>query len=144
MSGWLGVVAAAHVRRGRELGIAQLGHGRRGPLARLSPGDVLVYYSPTENLGDKAPLREFTAFGTVADGEIFTHPVEGEAADAPRMTGDMHRRRVDWLDTRPVALADVRDDLHLTQAPNWGYRLRTGLVPLDDHDVVLLRERMAG
>lgn len=133
MSGWLGVVSAEHVRRGVSLGIAQIGHGKRAGLARMRAGDTLVYYSPVERLGDAAPLRAFTALGTIADDEIWQ-------ADE----GDFRpfRRRVAYERMAPVALEDVRAELHLTASPNWGYQLRRGLVPLEDHDVELIRARM--
>lgn len=133
MSGWLGVVSAAHVRRARDLGIAQINHGKRAGLARMRPGDTLVYYSPTEERGDRMPLRAFTAFGAVADDEIWQ-------ADEGNFTP--YRRRVIYRPTKPLPLADVQAELHLCAAPNWGYQLRRGLVSLDEHDVSLLRERM--
>lgn len=131
--GWLGVVSAEHVRRGVELGIAQINHGKRPGLARMSAGDTLVYYSPTEARGDETPLRCFTAIGTLPDDEIW---------QADEGTFRPHRRRVAYATASPVPLAEVRDLLHLTQEPNWGYRLRLGLVPLDDHDVRILSEAM--
>ncbi len=33
----------------------------------------------------------------------------------------------------------MKDRLRLTAAPNWGYQLRRGLVPLDEEDVAVLR-----
>lgn len=131
--GWLGVVSAAHVRRGVELGIAQINHGKRAPLARLQPGDTLVYYSPTRQRGDRTPYRFFTAIGTVADDDIWQAD-EGDFAP--------YRRRIDYLAATPVPLADLRPRLHLTGEPNWGYQLRTGLVLLDAHDVQIIREAM--
>lgn len=49
MNAWLGVVSAEHVRRAVDLGIAQIGHGKRAGLVRMKAGDVLVYYSPVES-----------------------------------------------------------------------------------------------
>ncbi len=43
MNAWLGVVSAEHVRHGVELGIAQVGHGKRSGLDRMAAGDTLVY-----------------------------------------------------------------------------------------------------
>lgn len=71
MNAWLGVVSAEHVRRAVDLGIAQIGHGKRSGLARMKAGDVLVYYSPVESIGDRDPLREFTALGVIEEGEIW-------------------------------------------------------------------------
>ena len=135
MKNWLGVVSAEHVRRGVGLGIAQIGHGKRAGLARMRAGDMLVYYSPVERLGDKIPLRQFTALGIIADDEIWQ---ADEAGFKP------FRRRVRFSDSTPVDLELVRDQLQLTANLNWGYQLRRGLVPLDQHDVDILRSVMNG
>ena len=63
LTAWLGVVSADHVARGVGDGIAQIGHGKKGGLARMRPGDLLVYYSPRDMLGGSA-LRAFTAGST--------------------------------------------------------------------------------
>ena len=131
--GWLGVVSAAHVRRGVELGIAQINHGKRTPMARMQPGDTLIYYSPTQERGDRTPYQCFTAIGTIADDDIWQ-------ADEGDFTP--YRRRIDYLAATPVPLADLRTRLHLTDEPNWGYQLRYGLVPLDAHDVHIIHEAM--
>jgi EVE domain len=130
MTGWLGVASAEHVRRGVSLGIAQIGHGNRGGLRHLHAGDTLIYYSPVERLGDRDPLREFTALGTIADDEIWQAD-EGDFRP--------YRRRVDYAEVTPVPLADVKHRLLLTASPNWGYQLRRGLLPLEDEDVGVLR-----
>jgi hypothetical protein len=133
VSSWLGVVSADHVRRGVQLGIAQIGHGKNAGLARMHAGDTLVYYSPVAALGDRAPLRHFTAIGTIADDVIFQAEEDGFAP---------FRRRVDYDQARPVALEEVRTQLALTQKQNWGYQLRRGLIPLDDADDAVLRAAM--
>lgn len=68
MTAWIGVASAELVARGVALGIAQIGHGKRPGLARMRPGDTLVYYSPVRRLGDTSKLREFTAIGRVDEG----------------------------------------------------------------------------
>jgi hypothetical protein len=133
MANWLGVVSADHVRRAVELGVAQINHGARGPLTRMRSGDVVVYYSSIERFGGRTPYRRFTAIGTVTDTEVW----QGEDGEFRPW-----RRSVEYLSAEPVPLDDVRDVLHLTAEPNWGYRLRLGIVPLDDHDVDVLRTRM--
>ena len=124
MSAWLGVVCRDHVRRGTELGIAQLGHGKRDGLARLAAGDWLVYYSPRTSLRDGEPVQAFTALGMVADDEIW------QAHE-----GEFHpwRRRVDYL---PGAVeTPIRTlSLDLTARPGWGASLRRGLIRLTGDD----------
>lgn len=134
MSAWLGVASAEHVRSGVEQGIAQIGHGKRGGLARMQPGDTIVYYSPIEKMGDRMPLQHFTAIGEIVDREIYQE-YESEV--------HMFRRDVIYEHFTPVPLAQVRDQLTLTAGPNWGYQLRRGLVALDEQDVEVLRAAMA-
>lgn len=50
----------------------QVSHGKVAPLRRIQPGDAVVYYSPTESLGDKGKLRAFTAIG-IYYNETRTH-----------------------------------------------------------------------
>ena len=115
---WLGVVSADHVRRGVELGIAQIGHGQKSGLARMGAGDGLAYYSPRETLGGGGALKAFTAVGRIADDELWQAD-EGEFRP--------WRRRVEYQPVPvPVPLDLVRADLELTRAPNWGYQLRRG------------------
>jgi hypothetical protein len=131
---WLGVVCRDHVQRATALGIAQLGHGKRDGLARLSPGDWLVYYSPRTSLRGGEPLQACTAVGEVADDEIWQ-------ADE----GDFRpwRRRVSYVaDAREVRVRDL--DLALTQQPNWGYQLRRGLVELSAADFGQIKAAMLG
>jgi hypothetical protein len=134
MNAWLGVVSREHVRRGVALGIAQIGHGKRTGLARMTPGDWLVYYSPRTALGEPATLRTFTAIGQIADGELWQ-------ADE----GDFKpwRRRVTYAaDAVEVPLDELQLRLELCAEPNWGYQLRRGLVPLSGHDLEQLRVAM--
>jgi hypothetical protein len=136
MTGWLGFVSAEHVRRGVGLGIAQIGHGKRAPLARMRPGDILVYYSPRERIRDGAELKAFTAIGTIADDEIWQAD-EGDFKP--------YRRRVDYeVSARVTPVETLRRELELTSGPNWGYQLRRGLVQLSDHDVTVIRRAMCG
>lgn len=131
---WLGVVCRDHVQRGTGMGIAQLGHGKREGLARLGPGDWLVYYSPRTSLQGGRPLQAFTAIGEVADEEIWQ-------ADE----GDFKpwRRRVDYLTDAAEAPVSAFDGaLELTSGRNWGYQLRRGLVELTPSDFAHIRSAM--
>ncbi len=133
--GWLGVVSAEHVERGVRLGIAQINHGKKTPLARMHADDVLVYYSPSVARGVTDGYRSFTAIGTFPDDEIWQ-------ADE----GDFQpfRRRCDYEPSRHVSIDEVRDRLILTSAARWGYQLRFGLIELEPRDVATIREAMRG
>ena len=129
---WLGVVSRDHVREGTALGIAQLGHGRRGGLARLAAGDWLVYYSPRTRERGGEPVQGFTAIGRVADDELRQ---VGEGEFRP------WRRRVEYL-TGAVETPIRSVRLDLTDEANWGYQLRRGLLELSDHDFAAIKEAM--
>jgi hypothetical protein len=133
---WLGVVSRDHVLRGVEMGIVQIGHGKRVGLERMGPGDGFVYYSPRAAYPEGAPVKAFTALGRIADEEVWQ-------ADE----GDFKpwRRRVDYdADAAEVPIADLRDDLDLTAKPNWGYALRRGLLELSAADFATIRAAMSG
>ncbi|MEU4292042.1 EVE domain-containing protein [Kribbella sp. NPDC026596] len=137
---WLGVVSAEHARRAAEGGFIQLNHGKRYGVARLRAGDGFAIYSPTERLGEKAPLRAFTALGVVADAEPYqAEPMSMGAHGIVRPW----RRRVEFDAVHPVPLAEITAELALTDDPNWGYQLRRGLVSLTAEDFQLLRNAMA-
>jgi hypothetical protein len=136
---WLGVVSAAHVRVGVAQGFAQVQHGKRQGLDRMRPGDGFVYYSPVEVMGTKTPLKAFTGLGTVLDEESF----QDDAVMAPGSQFRPFRRRVEWVTGRYVPLAEVEDVLELTSAPNWGYALRRGLIPLSVPDFERLAQVMS-
>ncbi len=131
---WLGVVSRQHVRRGVELGIAQIGHGKGAPLERMQPGDWLVYYSPRDRLGDGAPVKAFTAVGRIVDAAVW---------QADEGTFKPWRRRVDYLEGREAPIGPLLDVLDLTSSPNWGYALRRGLLELSQHDFEVICGAMA-
>lgn len=134
---WLGVVSAEHTQRAVEGGFIQLNHGKRQGVARLRQGDGFAIYSPMDRFGDKKPLRAFTALGVVADAE----PYLAEPMDmGTHGTIRPWRRRVEFFSVDPVAVRDL--ELELTQAPNWGYQLRRGLVSLGVEDFETLRAAM--
>lgn len=130
---WLGVVSRAHVRRGVAEGFAQLCHGRAAPLRRLQPGDYLVYYSPSVEMGGE-PLRAFTALGRVVDTEIFQFDMGGGFVP--------YRRRIAYENAREVLLATLKPRLELCAAPNWGVALRRGYLRLSAHDFKLIAAAM--
>jgi hypothetical protein len=134
MTAWLGVVSREHVLRGISLGVTQVNHGKRPPLARMAVGDVMVYYSPRTGHPDGEPLKAFTAYGCLVGDEIW----QGDE-------GDFHpwRRRVDWSQSAvetPIRPLVAR--LELTADSNWGYSLRRGLLRLSDSDAAIIRSEM--
>ncbi|MBA2698034.1 MAG: EVE domain-containing protein [Nocardioidaceae bacterium] len=134
MTAWLGVVSRDHVRRGVQLGIAQIGHGKRSGLAKMQRGDWLVYYSPRASLSGNEPVKAFTALGEIVDDEVWQAD-EGDFLPWRRAVA-YQKSAVD------VPVADVAAALELTSSPSWGYRLRRGIVALTDADFETIRRAM--
>lgn len=137
---WLAVASAEHVAIGRGQGFMQVSHGKAAPLRRIQPGDRVVYYSPNRRywpshaLRDKDRLQSFTALGTVKEGAPYRADM-GEGF-LP------YRRDVAWHDAAETSLALLKAKLAFTQAPNWGYRLRQGLVEISEQDMTIIAEAM--
>jgi len=132
---WLAVASAEHVRRGRAEGFMQVNHGKAAPLRRISPGDGVVYYSPTTVYRQKDGLQSFTAIGRVREGE----PCAGVMGDG----STPFRRDVDWAMAVEAPIAPLLDQLDLTAGqPHWGYQLRFGVLKVSKHDFALIAEAM--
>jgi hypothetical protein len=130
---WLAVVSHAHVCRGVAGGFAQVCHGKGPPLRRLQPGDWLVYYSPSVEMGGPA-LRAFTAIGRVEDERVFAFDMGGGFVP--------FRRRVRYFDATSAPLAPLATTLELCARPSWGMALRRGLLPLSLADLAVVARAM--
>ena len=136
---WVGVVSKSHVQGGVTGGFAQLGHGKRAPLARLSPGDYLIYYSPKKSLEGREPCQCFTALGKVLDA-----PIEQVAmAHAGAAAASMNRRRVTYL---PSVDAPIRPLLarltFIANKGNFGATMRRGLIEIPKADFTAIAAAM--
>lgn len=132
---WIAVASADHVRRGRQGGFMQVSHGKLAPLTRITPGDRIVYYSPTTTFGDKDKLQSFTAIGTVREGEPYIGDMGGGFRPG--------RRDVDWADSVDAPIRPLLDRLALTRGQkSWGGRFRFGLIEIGSADFGVIEEAM--
>ena len=132
---WIAVACAEHVGRGRAGGFMQVCHGKAAPLRRLQPDDRVVYYSPTERMGDRTPLQAFTAIGILRDGVPYQHDMGGGFRP--------YRRDVTWFDAEPAAIRPLLSVLDFASGRrNWGYQLRFGLFAVSDHDLSAIAAAM--
>lgn len=132
---WVAVASADHVRIGRARGFMQVCHGKRGPLARVMPGDGVVYYSPTRVMGVADRLQSLTAIGTVRSGE----PYQVETAPGFRP----FRREVEWREAQETPIAPLLPRLEFSaDRRNWGYQLRFGLFEITRGDFDLIAVAM--
>ncbi|WP_257463504.1 EVE domain-containing protein [Archangium lipolyticum] len=117
---WVGVVSRAHVLRGVEGGFAQLCHGKRLPLEKMSVGDWLVYYSPRTEMRGGEPLRAFTALGRVHGARTVPFDMGGGFVPYRR---DVRFERA----AREVPLARLGQSLDFIRSnPHWGMLARRG------------------
>jgi hypothetical protein len=125
---WIAVASAEHARRGRELGIMQVCHGKAGPLRRVRPGDRVAYYSPTLMFRGTDKCQAFTAFGIVREGDVY----QADTGDGFRP----FRRDVAWHSISEAPIGPLLDRLDFTRGRrNWGYAFRFGLFAVSDHDM---------
>jgi len=133
MKYWIGVAAANHVAIGRAQGFMQVNHGKAAPLKRISPGDIIAYYSPTETFGGKDKMQAFTAIGRVKEGAPYQGVIAGDFKP--------FRRDVAWLPSSPAPIQPLLPHLSFAgDNPNWGYKLRFGLFEVEEGDM----KRIAG
>ena len=133
---WIAVASAEHVRIGRNQGFMQVCHGKSAPLKRIRPGDVVVYYSPTDVFRGADKLQSFTAIGVVCAGEPYR----------ASMSADFHpfRRDVAWhRDAAEVPIKPLLPHLSFSAGKrNWGYQLRFGLFEISADDMSLIARTM--
>ena len=133
---WIAVACADHVARGVAGGFMQVCHGKSGPLARIHPGDGVVYYAPTQRMGQPDGLQSFTAIGTVQGGAPYTFDMGGGFVP--------WRRDVGWqAGTAPAAIRPLLAQLEFTQGhKNWAAPLRFGLLRISAQDMACIAAAM--
>ena len=121
---WVIVVSRDHARRGLEGGFIMANHGKRAPLARMSPGDGILVYSPTTSYPHGEPLRAVTMLGEVT----------GDAPVPSEVIPGGFRRAATLHEVEPVPLSEIRDHLPAS-------RIRFGCFEIDAADAGAIRAR---
>lgn len=135
MKNWIAVASANHVARGIAGGFMQVNHGKAAPLKRISPGDLICYYSPVKEFGGTEKLQAFTAIGTIKPGDIYQGDMGGGFTP--------FRRNVEWFTGRDAPIAPLLDKLEFTKGKtNWGYQMRFGLFEVSAVDMELIAASM--
>jgi hypothetical protein len=132
---WLAVASADHARRGKDLGIMQVCHGKGGPLKRPRAGDGVVYYSPTVSFGGSDRLQAFTSIGVVRDERIYQADMGGGFRP--------FRRDVTFVKANEASILPLLDELELTRGKrNWGYAFRFGFLEITQRDFAVISAAM--
>ena len=135
MANWINTVSRDHVMRGVRGGFTQANHGKPTMLRKMARGDWIVFYSPRTAYPDGEPLQAFTAIGRVADDEAYQ----------AEMSPDFHpwRRSVEFLPCAEAPIRPLIDDLDfIADKKRWGYKFRFGVIPIDNHDLEVIRAAM--
>jgi predicted RNA-binding protein len=135
MKYWIAVASREHVLMGKKEGIMQVCHGKQNPLKRISSGDWIIYYSPTEVFGKKEPCRKFTALGRIKDKDPYQF----------KMSEDFipWRRDVTFLKSKDLPIEPLIDELSfIKDKKHWGYIFRYGLFAIPFEDFQLIAPKM--
>jgi len=122
---WVLVASREHARRGLGGGFVMVNHGKRAPLARMSPGDSVLIYSPTTTYPRGEPLRAVTIVGEVT----------GDEPEPSDVIPDGFRRAASLREIEPLPLDEIRDHLPVS-------RLRFGFFELDAGDAEAIWARV--
>ena len=135
---WVVVASAEHARFGRDaaFGYMQAGHGKLGPLKRVSPGDMLAYYSPSSVYGVKDELQSFVSIGIVQTGEPYAFDVGKGFVP--------HRRDVSYLPATETSILPLLDQFDFIEnRQRWGHKFRFGLFDINDRDMRIVSQAMS-
>ena len=128
---WMIVASKDHVKSGIQQGIAQACHGKASPLRRMRPGDGVIYYSGKLKFGEPAICQQFTAIGTVKDGEVYAEPVTPYFCPS--------RRAIDFFPAADISILPLINALSfIRNKQSWGYPFRFGFfeIPADDFELI--------
>lgn len=114
---WVIVASRDHARRGLVDGFVMANHGKRSPMARMSPGDGVLIYSPTTTYPHGEPLRAVTIVGHVT----------GEEPEPSTVIAGGFRRSATLREIEPLPLEEIRGHLPVS-------RIRFGFFELDAID----------
>lgn len=132
---WIGTVSKEHVERGKAGGFAQVCHGKEGPLKRMRPHDVFVYYSPNIRMGEKSPYQCFTAFGTIQS--IAPYPFKMSEDFIP------FRHDVAYCKTQDAPIRPLLPQLSfIKDKTKWGGAFRFGILKVPRSDIIIIANAM--
>ncbi len=132
---WIAVASREHVLLGVAGGFAQVCHGKPGPLKRMAEGDLIIYYSPTDKFGDKAPYRHFTVVGKVNRGEPYAFAMSEDFIP--------WRRNVTFASSHETAIEPLIDQLSFIHDKHrWEFPFRRGCFEIPAADFRLIARNM--
>ncbi len=132
---WIATVSKDHVKKGQDLQIVQVCHGKSVPLKKINKGDYIIFYSPKLSREGIEPYQKFTAIAKSTDTEIYQ--VEQFKGFHP------FRRKTQFLNCNETSIRPLIDDLEFIQnKKHWGYSFRYGLLNISEKDFNLIANKM--
>lgn len=132
---WMAVASREHVMRGVTEGFAQVCHGKGGPLKKMSEGDWIIYYSPTEKFGKAISCRQFTAIGKIEKGKPYLFAMSDDFIP--------WRRKVHFFPAKEVDIGQLLDKLSFIQDKrHWGFIFRRGFFEISETDFKIIADNM--
>lgn len=134
MEHYIVVATKDHIQAGVTGGFAQVGHGKKAQLAKLLPGDWLIYYSTKDKIDGNA-YQKFTAIGQVEDQEPYQVTVHPDFKP--------WRRKVNYYSANELEIRPLLDDLNfITNRNRWGLHLMSGFVRISENDFERIATKM--
>lgn len=123
---WVIVASRDHARRGVRDGFVMANHGKRPQLARMSPDDRILIYSPTTTYPKGEPLRAITIVGEVT----------GDEPEPSNVIAGGFCRAASLREIEPLPLDEFRERFPVS-------RIRFGFFELDATDAEFIRNLVA-
>jgi len=132
---WINCLSKNHVLAGVEGGFTQAANGKADRMRRLSPGDVVVFYSEGTTFRAGERLQAFTAIGRVAGKDPFQTKVTAKLMP--------WRRRVEYIEAAEASILPLIPALaFVTDKTNWGTSLKGGFLEIGEADGTLIANAM--
>ncbi len=129
---WLAVAHKDHVLEGKSSNFIMVCHGKEAPLLKMSPGDVLVYYSPREFTKEKSTktFMSFTAIARVGSASMEKNEL------------NMSKRPAQFLDTQDAKIEPITLSWKPKEGSKWGMAIRSGFKELTKEDFTIIAQAM--
>ena len=135
MKYWINTISKDHVMVGKEAGFVQAGHGKKAPVEKLQAGDYMIFYSPKTSLENGKPVQAFTAVAKIKERDVYRVIINENFQP--------YRKDAEYEDCQEVPIKPLIEQLEfITNKKYWGFKFRSGLFEINQHDFELIYELM--
>lgn len=132
---WVVVASQDHVAKGRELGIVQANHGKISAMKKLSPDDMIIFYSPRVSFSGKESLKKFTAIARVKNRPLYQSDMGTNFL--------AYRRDVEFLSVEALDILPLVPSLSfIKNKKSWGFVFRFGFFEIPKQDFDMIADKM--